>query len=309
MRLTITGGAGFIGSNLATLAVARGHEITIIDDLSTGDRENLQVEHRFLHASILDRPALDEALADADAVVHLAAIASVPLSIEDPLATNEVNVRGTLEVLDAARHLGVSQVTVASSSAVYGSNSSLPLNESSWLAPLSPYAVSKVATEQYARAYSESYGLPTAAFRFFNVYGPGQPADHVYAAVIPAFLDALVHGRPLTIYGDGLQTRDFVHVRAVCRILLDAVERRADIDRPVNLALGTQTSLLELVGLLEEIAGQSIQVTHQEPREGEIRHSLAGDALLRRLFPALPEIPLRDGLKETLAWHQARMSR
>lgn len=307
MRLAITGGAGFIGSNLAALAVTRGHEITVIDDLSTGDRANLQAEHRFVHASILDRPALDETLSGADAVVHLAAIASVPLSIRDPLLTTEVNVRGTVEVLEAARRHGVRHVTVASSSAVYGANTAIPVDENSWISPLSPYAVSKAAGEHYARAYSECFGLACAAFRFFNVYGPAQPADHVYAAVIPAFIDALLHDRPLVIYGDGGQTRDFVHVRTACEAMLAAIERCADLPRPVNLALGAQTSLLELVDLLREVTGRDLEVEHRPARTGEIRHSLAGDALLRAEFPDLPEISLRDGLAETLAWHRARL--
>ena len=308
-RILITGGAGFIGSNLARLALASPEVdgVVVLDDLSTGDRANLDgLDVEFHHGSITDPAALERAIAGVDAVVHLAAMASVPQSIDDPMGCHEVNATGTLQVLEAARRHGVEQVVAASSSAVYGANPAPVKSEREWVRPLSPYAVSKLATEQYLLAYQTCYGLSTMAFRFFNVYGPGQPAGHVYAAVIPIFTDALLAGRPLPVNGDGTQTRDFVFVGTVCRILLTSVLRRMSHDEPVNIALNTETSLLELIAALEQAAGTRAEIAFQPPRSGEIARSRADDSVLRRLFPDLDAVPLATGLAETVAWFRSR---
>ncbi|NYJ75516.1 NAD-dependent epimerase/dehydratase family protein [Allobranchiibius huperziae] len=303
MRLLITGGAGFIGSNLVRLALASNHEVTVIDDLSTGNIANIEgLDVEFVEASILDSRALRHALAGVQSVVHLAALGSVPRSIKDPIATHVSNATGTLEVLNEARTLGVKHATVASSSSVYGMNPALPKSEREWVRPMSPYAVSKLATEQYALSFQQSYGMSTMAFRFFNVYGPRQMAGHVYAAVIPVFIDALLAQRPLFVNGDGSNSRDFTYVGTVCRVLLEASEKRLQHPEPVNLAFGTNTSLLELIDALEKKAGCKGDVRFREPRAGDVAHSQADNAVLQSLFPNITSTSLDEGIEETIAW-------
>src|SRR4029453_16596294 len=223
----IPGGAGFIGSNLARAALAEGHEVVVLDDLSTGYGANLAgLDVRFHEGSVNDGALVDVALAGVDGVVHLAALGSVPRSILDPVATHHANATGTLNLLEGVRRAGVQHVVTSSSSSVYGLNPALPKSEREWVRPLSPYAVSKLAGEQYVLAYQQSFRLETLAFRFFNVYGPRQTPGHAYAAVVPVFLDALLRGLPLPVHGDGLQSRDFTYVGTVCAVLLDAVARR-----------------------------------------------------------------------------------
>lgn len=307
MRLLITGGAGFIGSNLARLALTSGHDVIVVDDLSNGYAANLDgVDVRFALGSVLDRAVLDPALDGVDSVVHLAALGSVPRSIQDPLRSHHANATGTLTLLEAVRAAGVPHVVASSSSSVYGLNPALPKNEREWVRPVSPYAVSKLAEEQYVLAYQQSFGLETLAFRFFNVYGPRQMPGHAYAAVIPIFLDALLRGTPLPVHGDGSQSRDFTYVATVCRILLDAVERRVTHPEPVNLAFGTNTPLTELIAELEQVTGLRADVEHQPPRPGDVRASRADNTVLQSLFPEVEPVPLRDGLEETLAWFKER---
>lgn len=303
MRLLITGGAGFIGSNLAELATAAGHSVAVIDDLSTGFRGNLAgLDVEFVEGSILDDAAMGEAVRGADSVVHLAALGSVPRSIEAPMKTHTVNATGTLLVLEAARAAGVSHLVAASSSSVYGLNPALPKDERAWVRPMSPYAVSKLATEQYPLAYQQSYGLETLSFRFFNVFGPRQRAGHVYAAVIPTFVDALLRGEPLWVNGDGSNSRDFTFVGTVCRTLLAACEGRVMHPEPVNLAFGTNTTLLQLVAEIEQVAGVKGDVRHREPRAGDVPHSQADNTTLRSLFPQVEPVALEAGLQATLDW-------
>lgn len=303
MHVVITGGAGFIGSNLAELALAHGHRVTVIDDLSTGLEDNLDgLDVRFVRGSILDDDALADALTDVDSVVHLAALGSVPRSIKDPFGSHAANATGTLTVLEAARATGVDHVICASSSSVYGLNPALPKHEREWVRPMSPYAVTKLATEQYTLAYQQSYDMQTLAFRFFNVYGPRQRAGHVYAAVVPTFLDALLRGEPLWINGDGSYSRDFTYVGTVCSVLLDAVERKVSHPEPVNLAFGTNTTLLELTRQIEAAADATVDVRHREPRPGDVPHSQADNSSLRGLFPDVVPTKLDEGLRTTLDW-------
>ena len=303
MRVVITGGAGFIGANLAREILAAGDDVVVVDDFSTGARDNLEGLDLELHeGTILDRELLDRAFAGADAVVHLAALVSVPWSVEDPDDNHARNATGTLEVLQAARRARIDYVAVASSAAVYGANPGLPKHELMPTAPLTPYAVSKVATEQYALAFAHSYGMQTIAFRFFNVFGPLQPADHAYAAVVPAFIDAAVAGRPLPLEGDGTQTRDFVYVGTVSRVLADAVHRQVTHDVPVNLALGGRTSLKELIAIIEEGIGRPIEIERRPARVGDIPHSQADAARLHSLFPDVEPVPIEQGLRETVQW-------
>lgn len=303
MRILITGGAGFIGANLGAHALAAGHEVVVLDDFSTGERANLTpLDVRLVEGSVADPGAVADAMAGVDAVVHLAALGSVPRSIKDPVASHEANATGTLRVLEGARAAGVSHLSVASSSSVYGLNPALPKGEREWVRPMSPYAVTKLATEQYALAYQESFGLNTLAFRFFNVFGPLQRAGHVYAAVIPVFMDALLAGRPLPVNGDGSNSRDFTFVGTVCQVLLDAAVRRVTHPEPVNLAFGTNTTLLQLIAEMEQVTGRSAQVEHREPRPGDVKHSQADNAVLRSLFPDVTPVSLTEGLARTHEW-------
>jgi UDP-glucose 4-epimerase len=306
MRLLITGGAGFIGSNLAKLALANDVEVTILDDLSTGYRENIKdLDVLFIEGSILDVDAVRKALVGVDSVIHLAALGSVPRSILDPMASHAANATGTLMVLEEARQAGIKYFVVSSSSSVYGMNPALPKSEREWVRPMSPYAVTKLATEQYVLAYQQSFGMETLAFRFFNVYGPGQRAGQAYAAVIPVFIDALLEGRPLPINGDGSHSRDFTYVGTVCRVLLDAVKRGVSNQEPVNLAFGTNTTLNELVQTLGRVTGRTIHVEHREARPGDVKHSQADNAVLRSLFPEVQPVSFEQGIAETIAWFEA----
>ena len=307
MDVTVTGGAGFIGANLcrAFRAEASVGRIVVLDDLSTGARDNLRdVDAELIEGSVLDPAALDRALADTEAVVHLAARPSVPRSLADPLATHEANATGTLRVLEAARRGPRRHVVVASSSSVYGANPALPKREDMVTLPASPYAASKAATEAYALAYARSFGLDVLTFRFFNVFGPLQAADHAYAAVVPSFISAALTGRPLVVHGDGHQTRDFTYVGSVTSVLVDAVRRRVTSPGPVNLAFGTRVSLLELIGVLEEVLGRRLERDHTDPRPGDVRDSQADQETLRALFPGIEPRPLRTGLEATVAWFE-----
>jgi UDP-glucose 4-epimerase len=309
MRVVVTGGAGFIGGNLVAEFESRHsvREVVVVDDMSTGDADNLRDRRaRLLVGSILDPDLLDAALDGADAVVHLAAIPSVPRSVADPLRSHHVNATGTVEVLQAVRRAGGPHLVVASSSSVYGRNPTLPKHEGLRAEPLSPYGVSKLAAESYAIAFAECYGLSVIPFRFFNVFGPLQPAGHAYAAVIPAFLEAALTGRPLPVHGDGRQSRDFTYVATVCRVLADAAIERVATTDPVNLAFGTRTTLLQLIAEIEEALGHPVSVEHTPPREGDIRDSQADNGLLRRLFPSVEPTPLPTGLAETVAWFRSR---
>lgn len=308
MKVVVTGGAGFIGSNLGRSLLARPEvgEVVALDDLSTGDAANLdETAIQLFEASILDSRALDDVLGGADAIVHLAALPSVPRSVADPVASHHANATGTLEVLQAARRAGNLPVIVASSSSVYGANPELPKRESMRTAPISPYAVTKQATESYALAFGHTYGLPTLALRFFNVYGPFQPAGHAYAAVIPAFIDAALRGVPLTVHGDGEQTRDFTFVGTVAEVITDAVVRRVhDLD-PVNLAFGTRVSLNELIELLADVLGFAPQVEHVAVRAGDVRDSQADNTRLMGHFPEVSPVELTEGLRQTVGWFRS----
>jgi UDP-glucose 4-epimerase len=305
VRVVVTGGAGFIGANLCRhLRAAEGiDEVVALDDLSSGNPANLDgLDVELVTGSILDDGALDSAVAGAASVVHLAARPSVPRSIEDPVATHEANATGTMRVLEALRRHGVGHVVVASSSSVYGANPQLPKHEDLAPAPLSPYAASKLATESYALAWANVYALEALAFRFFNVYGPLQPAGHAYAAVVPAFVDAALHGRPIPVHGDGRQTRDFTYVDSVAAVLTAAVVGRVAHPAPVNLAFGGRSTLLELIGLLEDIVGHPLERAHSDPRPGDVRDSQADQTRLRSLFPHLEPVELAEGLRRTVEW-------
>jgi UDP-glucose 4-epimerase len=308
MKVVVTGGAGFIGANLCRTLI--GHpdidRVIALDDLSTGFKTNLTAIAgvELAEGSILDRDLLDEVVAGSAAVVHLAARPSVPRSLADPMASHLSNATGTMEVLEAARRHGGIHVLLASSSSVYGANPVLPKREDMVTMPVSPYAASKLAAESYALAYGRSFGLPVLAFRFFNVFGPLQAADHAYAAVVPTFLAHALRGEPLPVHGDGGQTRDFTYVGTVAGVLADAVLRKVTDAGPVNLAFGTRVSLLELITLIEVVLGTAVTREHADARAGDVRDSQADQTKLRGLFPDIEPVGLEQGLRETVRWFQ-----
>jgi len=302
MRITVTGGAGFVGANLCRLLAERGHEVLALDDLSTGLLSNMdgfEVDLRI--GSVLDADDLASACRGADSEVHLAAEPSVTRSLHNPRRSHDANVTGTLCVLETARRTGA-HVVVASSSSVYGHNPELPRAEDQVCMPASPYAAGKLAAESYALAHGASFGLDCLALRLFNVYGPLQRADHAYAAVVPKFIRAALRGEPLPVQGDGEQTRDFTFVDTVAEILAAAVEGRVASASPVNLAFGTSTSVNQLVALLGELFGRRLEVAAEPPRPGDVRHSQARGDSVRRLFGSVEPVELAEGMRRTIDW-------
>jgi UDP-glucose 4-epimerase len=299
----ITGGAGFIGSNLVRRLCADGStRVRVLDDLSSGSIVSLRgLDAEVIIGSILDTTLLHRSMRDVDAVVHLAALASVPQSVIDPRWAHDVNVNGTLNVLEEARSSG-QHVVFASSSAVFGSNPKTPKDPYDWTRPISPYGAAKLAAEGYVNAYSATYGLPTLALRFFNVYGPGQRADHAYAAVIPRFVEAALVGAPVEIHGDGLQSRDFIFVETLCDALTEALARRLSSPDPVHVAFGTTTTVLDVVNELERALGRRLARTYVEARVGDVRASQSAPGLMQEYFPDLVPIDLPTGIAQTLEW-------
>ncbi len=308
MRIVITGGAGFIGSNLAeelSKDEERDNEVFILDDLSTGRIENIQTlkkfdQQTFVRGSITDLNLLNELFKDVDYVFHQAAIPSVPRSIEDPMRTNEVNVKGTLNVLIAARDGGVKKVIYASSSSVYGDTPELPKREDMTPNPLSPYAVTKLMGEYYCSVFNEVYGLKTIALRYFNVYGPRQDPYSDYAAVIPRFVNRVLENKPPLIYGDGLQTRDFTFVNDTVRANILAM--RSNATGIFNIASGRRISIKELAELIMKMVGKNLKVVFEEPRKGDVRHSLADISKARAELGYEPNYSLEKGLEEAIRW-------
>ncbi len=302
MKVIVTGGAGFIGSNLAE-ELARKHEVTVIDNLSTGRMENINSFIRkinFIRGSITDLNMLKDAFSGADTVFHQAAIPSVQRSVDSPLASNEANVDGTLNVLVAARDCGVRKVVYASSSSAYGNTPTLPKREEMKPSPLSPYAVSKLAGEYYCRAFSEVYGLRAACLRYFNVFGPRQDPNSQYAAVIPRFITRILAGQPPVIYGDGEQTRDFTFVQDVVKANILAMETQGE--GVFNVACGRRVSLNELAERIMRITGIQVAPVYEAARPGDVRDSLADISEARRELGYEPGYDLDAGLRETVEW-------
>jgi len=300
-KVVITGGAGFIGSNLAAMLIDNGHDVTIIDDLSTGLLANIDRKNsKFIELSITDASQLTRALKGAETIFHFGARGSVPRSIKNPVATNEVNATGTLNVLEAARESG-SHVIFSSSSSVYGRNMQLPKEEKMWLGPITPYAASKLSAESYVEAYGSSYELPVTILRFFNVFGPRQRPDHEYAAVIPKWIWLAMQGKPLDLYGDGTQSRDFTYVKTVVDIAVSAMENKITTEGAVNLAYGNRISLTEVIDTLSEEFPE-LKVNYLPIRKGDVKESQNSPELLKSLFPKVQPYPFKDALKETITW-------
>jgi len=304
-KVIVTGGAGFIGSHLAEELARRGYQVTILDDLSTGEMENIKEllkkgSVQFIQDSITNFSLLKELFHGAIYVFHQAALPSVPRSVKDPLAASEVNITGTLNVLLAARDNKVRKVVYASSSSVYGDTPTLPKKEDMVPHPQSPYAVSKLAGEHYCRVFQEVYGLATACLRYFNVYGPRQNPDSQYAAVIPRFIRWASEGSPLIIFGDGEQTRDFTFIADAVEANILAAESNAS--GVFNIGRGKSITINELAKLVIKLTGNNVEPVHQEPREGDIRHSLA-DISKAKTLGYEPRYNLEEGLEETRKFH------
>ncbi len=307
-KVVVTGGAGFIGSHLAESLSSRGYHVIIIDDLSTGKKENIEPllnrdNVEFIRGSVTNFPLLSELFQNAEYVFHQAAIPSVPRSMENPYASHEANITGTLDVLLAARDNAVKKVIYASSSAVYGDTPTLPKREDMMPYPLSPYAVTKLAGEYYCQIFQEVYKLPTVCLRYFNIYGPGQDPNSQYAAVIPNFIKRSCEGNPPVIFGDGEQTRDFTFVK-------DAVEAnilaaQSDACGLFNISRGESITINRLAELVIELVGNKVKPIHQDPRPGDIRHSLA-DISKAKTFGYEPKYGLEVGLAETIRWFNDR---
>ena len=304
-RVLVTGGGGFIGSNLVRTLLSAGVEVVVLDDFSTGFQSNLVGLDAVVHnGSICDPDLVMSAMEGCDTVVHLAALGSVPRSVANPRATHEVNVNGTLNVLEAAREHR-SKILFSSSSSVYGSNAQLPKVEMMTAMPVSPYAVSKLAGEQYIVAYGLCYGLEVLPFRFFNVFGPGQRANHQYAAVIPRFVDAALKGEQPVVYGDGTQSRDFTYVGDVAGLITRAIVDGISFRYPVNLAFGGRYSLLQVLEVLSAEMGVSLEPKFEQPRKGEVMHSQADTHRLRTVFGRIEPTPFVDGLRATINWFKS----
>lgn len=306
-NIVVSGGAGFIGSHLAKELVSRGYQVTIIDDLSTGRKENIEEligeslagGVQFVQESITDLPLLQKLFQGVDWVFHLAAIPSVPRSLENPLACHEVNITGTLNVLLAARDNGLKKIIYASSSSVYGDTPTLPKTEDILPIPQSPYAVAKLCGEHYCQVFEHVYYLPTVCLRYFNVYGPRQDPDSEYAAVIPKFIRRALDDNPPIIFGDGEQTRDFTYVKDAVKATILAAETK--VTGVYNVGSGNRVTINELAKLILSLIGSDLQPILQEPRPGDIRHSLADISKMKALGYN-PNYSLRDGLKETISY-------
>ena len=298
----VTGGAGFIGSNIVEELLRRGEPVRVLDDFSNGQRSNLEPfgdRVEVVEGDIRDFESVRGAMNGAVYVLHLAALGSVPRSIEDPITSNDVNVSGTLNVLVAARDAGVQRLVYSSSSSVYGASPTLPKHEDQATAPVSPYATSKLAAENYTRAFARVYGIETVCLRYFNVFGPRQRPDSAYAAVIPKFMHWAMDGEPLVIHGDGLQSRDFTYVANVVQANLLAATSPGVSGRVFNVACGDRYTLLDLADALERAVGRPLERQHVDARAGDVRNSLADSTAASEAMGYEVLVPFAEGLERT----------
>jgi UDP-N-acetylglucosamine/UDP-N-acetyl-alpha-D-glucosaminouronate 4-epimerase len=314
-RYTVTGGAGFIGSHLAEELLRRGHAVRIVDNFSTGKRDNIEAAARsagmgvaaieVVEGDLAELEVAHRAAAGADYVLHQAAIPSVPRSVKDPIASNRANIDGTLNLLVAARDAGVKRLVFAGSSSQYGDTPTLPKHEEMPTSPLSPYALQKVVGEEYLRMFTRLYGLETVSIRYFNVFGPRQDPGSPYSGVISLFIKWLLAGERPTIYGDGEQTRDFTYVANVVDGVLRACEAADASGEAINVATEGRVSLNELLRALQRIIGTSLEPIYAEPRVGDVRDSQASIAKARRILGYEPTVAFEEGLRRTIAWFRA----
>ena len=308
MRYLVTGGAGFIGSNIVDELVRRGHQVVVLDDLSTGKEENLagvRAKIELNTGNITNLAAVQAACRGADYVIHLAARTSVPRSVEEPVETNHINVDGTLNVLVAARDAKVKRFVYAASSSAYGETETLPKTEAMPAAPISPYGVSKYVGELYAQVFGRVYELENASIRYFNVFGPRQDPMSQYSGVLSRFMLALIEGKPLVIFGDGEQSRDFTYVDNVVDETLRACEASGASGMVFNGGTGVRIALNGVVDILRRVTGKKIEVKYQPERSGDILHSQADVSLARKILGYEPRVGFEEGLRRTWEWYAA----
>jgi len=306
-RYLITGGAGFIGSNIAEELVRMGEEVVVLDDLSTGNASNLDAFHAditFIEGDIRDGDTVAKALEGVDCVLHQAALASVPRSIENPVLVHDVNVNGTLTMLERSRIARVKSFVYAASSSAYGDSETLPKVEAMQPRPLSPYAVSKLVGEHYCSVFSNVYGLPTVSLRYFNVFGPRQDPSSEYAAVVPIFISRLLEGRGATIYGDGEQSRDFTYVKNVVDANLLAARSGGAGGEMVNIACGSKYTINDLYSRIKALVGRGEEPVYEASRPGDVKHSQADVTKARELLGFSCSVSFEEGLKKTVEWYQ-----
>jgi UDP-glucose 4-epimerase len=305
----VTGGGGFIGSNIVEEFVRKSEKVKVLDNFSTGRRENIEPflgDIELIEGDVRSYHIVREAVEGVDFILHQAALPSVPRSINDPISTNDVNVVGTLNILDTAKDAGVRRVVYASSSSIYGNSEVLPKRENMMPEPLSPYAVSKLAGEKYCQVFSRIYSLETVCLRYFNAFGPKQDPTSQYSAVIPKFIAMTLNGRPPTIYGSGLQSRDFTFVANVVDANLLACEASNVNGEVINIACGESSSILDLVEALNKLLNTKIVLEHLEARKGDVKHSLADIEKAKKLLNYYPKVSFKEGLRKTLDFYTLR---
>lgn len=308
MKDLVTGGAGFIGSHLATALAERGDYVRVFDNLSSGSRNNLAhvaSDVEVVEGDLLNPAEVERAVAGVDVVFHEAALASVPRSVAKPLDTHAVCVTGTLNLLEAARKAGVRRVVFAGSSSVYGNQPAMSKRETDVLSPLSPYAAAKLAGEAYCQSFTACFGLETVVLRYFNVFGPRQDPNSEYSAVIPKFVAMMLGGKRPTVFGDGQQSRDFTYVEDVVHGNLLAAESKDAVGRVFNIACGRQQSLLELIASINRVLGTSIEPVFAPARAGDVRESLADIAAARAVLGYKPAVEFEDGLRRSIEYYRA----
>jgi nucleoside-diphosphate-sugar epimerase len=307
MKYLVTGGAGFIGSNLVEALLQRGHSVKVLDNFSTGKRENLQKfdkDIELVEGDLRSLHTVEQAVKGVDVILHEAALPSVPRSIKDPITTNEVNVNGTLNILNAAVAAKTRRVVFASSSSIYGNNPELPKHEEMVPNPLSPYAVSKLAGENYCKVFAQIYGLETVALRYFNVFGSNQDPSSQYSAVIPKFINAILKNESPVIYGDGEQSRDFTYISNVIEANILASEVKIDSPVIVNCACHDRITLNELVGSINKILGKDVKPKYNDERTGDVKHSFAAIGKAEKLLNYRVTDPFINGLEKTISYFQ-----
>ena len=311
-KYLVTGGAGFIGCNLARFLLDKGHDVVVLDNFLTGKRENVSdILDRIdlVEGDIRDRDTVDRAISGCAAIFHEAALGSVPRSIDDPATSHDVNVNGTVTVLDAARAAGVKRVIFAASSSAYGDRAESPKHEGMVPMPISPYAANKIACEAYMQAYSAVFGMETLCLRYFNVFGPHQDPFGAYAAVIPAFVSQLLRGQRPVVFGDGEQSRDFCHIQNVCQANWLASQAPAEVCRgqTLNIACNYSTTLNQILDQLGDLLGCDAGAEYQDARAGDVKHSLADVSLAAETIGYEPTVFFEEGLAGTIEWYKANL--